>query len=152
MRRRNDILGTTLLFLAGCLLLSSQVFAQLTPEGPLHVARYQGIVVNSHGKPVIGAKVTLARGEKIKFETTTDDSGRFRFDHVSGQYLLHVERTENAGASREVIVEEIMPVLMLRNSIYVILGPGACADDCSSVFATRSEFDRALKRNNGPHY
>jgi len=87
--------------------------------------------------------------KRLKFETTTDDSGRFRFDHVSGQYLLHVERTENAGASREVIVEEIMPVLMLRNSIYVISGR-CLRDDCSSVFATRSEFDRALKRNNGP--
>jgi flagella basal body P-ring formation protein FlgA len=128
--------------------------AQLTPEGPLHVARFQGIVVNSHGNPVAGAKVTLARGEgeAIVHETTTDNSGKFRFDHVSGQYLLHVDRTENAGASREVVVEEILPVLMLKNAIYVIVGPGACSDDCSSVLASKSEFDRILKRNNGQHY
>jgi flagella basal body P-ring formation protein FlgA len=141
-----------LLVLAACLLLSSHVYAQITFEGPLHVARFQGIVVNGHGKPVIGAKVTLERGEKVRFETTTDNSGKFRFDHVSGQYLLHVNRTENAGASREVIIEELLPILMLKNTIYVIVGPGACTDDCSSVFATKSEFDRALKRNNGPHY
>ena len=59
---------------------------------------------------------------------------------------------ENAGATREVIVEEILPILMLRNSIYVIAGPGACADDCSSFFASKSDFDRALKRNNGQTY
>jgi flagella basal body P-ring formation protein FlgA len=141
-----------LLVLAACLLLSSHVYAQITFEGPLHVARFQGIVVNGHGKPVIGAKVTLERGEKVRFETTTDNSGKFRFDHVSGQYLLHVARTENAGASREVIVEEILPVLMLKNAIYVILGPGACADDCSSVLSSKDEFDHIIKRNNGQNY
>jgi hypothetical protein len=73
-------------------------------EGALHVSHIQGIVVNGHGKPVVGAKVTLARAEKVAYETKTDDSGRFDFDHVSGQYLLHVNRTEYAGASREVIV------------------------------------------------
>jgi flagella basal body P-ring formation protein FlgA len=146
------MLGTMFLFLAGWLLLSPQVYSQVADEGALHVARFQGIVVDTHGKPVVGAKVTLVREEKVKFETTTDNSGRFRFDHVSGDYLLHVDRTENAGATREVIVEEILPILMLRNSIYVIVGPGACTDDCSSIFASRSEFDHALKRNNGPHY
>ncbi len=150
--RLRCFLGMLLLTLAGCLLLSSPLYAQIEEGGPLHVARYQGIVVNSHGKPVIGAKVTLERGEKVRFETTTDNSGRFRFDHVSGQYLLHVGRTENAGASREVIVEELLPVLMLKTKIYVIVGPGACADDCSSVLSSKSEFDRILKRNNGPHY
>jgi hypothetical protein len=150
--RLRCFLGTMLLVLAGCLLLSSPAYAQIAEDGPLHVARFQGIVVNSHGKPVAGAKVTLVRGEKVKHETTTDNSGRFRFDHVSGQYLLHVDRTENAGATREVIVEEILPILMLRNSIYVIVGPGACADDCSSFFASKSDFDRALKRNNGQTY
>jgi flagella basal body P-ring formation protein FlgA len=146
------MLSTMLLVLAACLLLSSHVYAQITFEGPLHVARFQGIVVNGHGKPVIGAKVTLERGEKVRFETTTDNSGKFRFDHVSGQYLLHVARTENAGASREVIVEEILPVLMLKNAIYVILGPGACADDCSSVLSSKDEFDHIIKRNNGQNY
>jgi len=136
------------------LLLSSQLYAQITFEGALHVAHIQGIVVNSHGKPVVGATVTLARGqgEEVKFETTTDDSGRFRFDHVSGKYLLHVERTEYAGASREVVVGEVLMTVLLRNTIYVIVGPGACADDCSSVFASRSEFDRVIKRNNGHNY
>ncbi len=154
MRRRNDMLGTILLALAGCTLLSSQVHAQFTPEGPLHVAHIQGIVVNSHGKPVTGATVTLARGEgeEAEFETTTDDSGRFRFDHVSGKYLLHVGRTEYAGASREVVVGEVLMTVMLRNTIYVIVGPGACTDDCSSVLGSRSEFDRTIKRNNGQHY
>ena len=150
--RLRCFLGTMLLVLAGCLLFSSQAYAQFTSEGPLHVARFQGIVVDTHGKPVSGAKVTLERGEQVRFETATDNSGRFRFDHVSGDYLLHVDRTENAGATREVIVDEILPALMLRNSIYVIVGPGACTDDCSSVLGSRSEFDRILKRNNGQHY
>jgi hypothetical protein len=143
-----------LLVLMGWLLLTSKVQAQLTPEGPLHVAHIRGVVVDSHGKPVIDAKVTLARGEgqEVLHETATDNSGSFRFDHVSGQYLLHVGRTENAGASREVIVEEILPILMLKNTIYVIAGPGACTDDCSSVFSSKTEFDHVLKRNNGQHY
>ena len=146
------MLSTMLIVLAACLLLYSHVYAQITFEGQLHVARFQGIVVDTHGKPVVGAKVTLVREEKVKFETTTDNSGKFRFDHVSGQYLLHVARTENAGASREVIVEEILPVLMLKNAIYVILGPGACADDCSSVLSSKDEFDHIIKRNNVQNY
>ena len=152
--RLRCFLGTMLLVLSGSLLLSSQLHAQFEPEGPLHVAHIQGIVVNTHGKPVAGARVTLARseGEPVKHETTTDSAGRFRFDHVSGQYLLRVNRTEYAGASREVIIEELLPILMLKNTIYVIVGPGACTDDCSSVLASKSEFDRILKRNNGPHY
>jgi hypothetical protein len=121
-------------------------------EGALHVSHIQGIVVNGHGKPVVGAKVTLARAEKVAYETKTDDSGRFDFDHVSGQYLLHVNRTEYAGASREVIVGEALMTVMRRNTIYVIAGPGACTDDCSSVFASKSEFDRIIKRNNGHNY
>jgi hypothetical protein len=152
--RLRCFLGTMLLVLAGCLLLSSQVYAQLTPEGPLHVSRIQGIVVNGHGKPVAGATVTLARGEgeETEFETTTDDSGRFHFDHVSGKYLLRVARTEYAGASREVVVGEALMYVMRRNTIYAIVGPGACTDDCSSVFASRNEFDRVIKRNNGHNY
>ncbi len=152
--RLRCFLGAMLIVLAGCLLLSSQLHAQFAPEGPLHVARIRGIVVNSYGKPVAGATVTLARGEgeKVLHETDSDNSGRFRFDHVSGQYLLRVDRTEYAGASREVIIEEILPILMLKNTIYVIVGPGACTDDCSWVLASKSEFDRILKRNNGPHY
>jgi hypothetical protein len=152
--RLRCFLGTMLLILAGWLLVSTQLFAQITVEGALHVSHIQGIVVNSHGKPVVGAKVTLARGEgeKVQFKTTTDGSGRFRFDHVSGKYLLHVEHTENAGASREVVVGEVLMTVMLRNTIYVIAGPGACTDDCSSVFASKSEFDRVIKRNNGQNY
>jgi hypothetical protein len=143
-----------LLVLAGWLLLSLQVYAQFTPEGPLHVSHIQGVVVNSHGKPVAGATVTLSRGqgEKAEFETTTDDSGRFHFEHASGNYLLHVERTEYAGASRGVVVGEVLMTVLLRNTIYVIVGPGACTDDCSSVLGSRSEFDRILKRNNGHNY
>jgi flagella basal body P-ring formation protein FlgA len=150
--RLRCFLGTMFLALAAYLLLSSQVYAQVADDGALHVARFQGIVVNSHGTPVAGAKVTLARGEKVKHETTTDSSGRFHFDHVSGDYMLHVDRTEYAGATREVIVDEILPILMLRNSIYVIVGPGACSDDCSSFYASKGEFDRAIKRNNGHNY
>jgi 5-hydroxyisourate hydrolase-like protein (transthyretin family) len=152
--RLRCFLGRIFLVLAGCLLLSPQVYSQLTPEGALHVSHIQGIVASSHGKPVAGAKVTLSRGqgENAEFETTTDDSGRFHFDHVSGQYLLDVERTEYAGASREVIVGEVLMTVMHRDTIYVIVGPGACTDDCSSVFASRSEFDRIIKRNNGHNY
>ena len=144
--------GRVLLVLAGWLLLSSQLYAQVMVEGALHVAHIQGIVVNGHGKPVAGAKVTLERAEKVAYETKTDDSGRFDFDHVSGQYLLHVNRTEYAGASREVIVGEGLTIVMRRNTIYVIVGPGACTDDCSSFYASKSEFERAIKRNNGQNY
>ena len=35
-----------------------------------------------------------------------------------------------------------------RKKLYVILGPGACQDACSSVFTSKREFDRAIREKN----
>ena len=150
--RLRCFLGKMIFILAGAMLLSSASFAQPDAEGALHLSRIQGIVVDGHGKPVGAAKITLARGDKLAFESTTDAAGRFHFDHVSGQYRLHVTSLGNAGASREVVVGEALVALAHRNKIYVILGPGACTDDCSLVLASKSEFDHVISRNNGHNY
>ena len=117
-----------------------------------HIFKASSWTVTECLSPARKLRLRAVKEKMSEFETTTDDSGRFRFDHVSGKYLLHVERTEDAGASREVVVGEALMFLMRRNTIYVITGPGACTDDCSSVFASKSEFDRIIKRNNGHNY
>ena len=79
--------------------------------------------------------------------TKTDASGRFAFDHVYGRYSLHIEPSkEYSQLLREVIVGEAA-TLLRSQKLYVIAGPGACHDDCSSVFISKSDFEKAVRRN-----
>jgi hypothetical protein len=41
--------------------------------------------------------------------------------------------------------------LLRSNTLYVIAGPGACTDDCSSVFTSKSDFERTIRRNTSYH-
>ncbi len=80
--------------------------------------------------------------------THTDPKGAFEFDHASGEYLFRVERSANAPAAREILVRMELATLVQRKKLYVILGPGACTDACSSIFTSKQEFDKALRKLN----
>ena len=121
--------------------------AQLDLPGPERLSHVEGLVVNDTGHPVTGIEVTLSRDEKVAFQTQTDNSGRFRFEHVSsGPYQFRVKRTVNAPAERQIVVTNEMLTALERKKLYVILGPGACQDACSSVLTSKREFDRAVRK------
>lgn len=122
--------------------------AQVELDKPVHLTKAEGVVVNSQGKPLAHAEVTLDQDGKPVYTTRTDDRGGFHFDHVSGRYTFRVVRTEYAPASREVIVDFQIASSLERNKLYVIVGPGACADECSTVFTSKHEFQKAIKKKN----
>ena len=137
-------LGAAILLLAGSL-----SWAKVEPAGPMHLWRVHGFFMSAAGKPIESVEVTLLRDGQIRYRTKTDASGKFGFDHVYGRYSLHIEKSEEySQLSRDVMVGEAATV-MKRNTLYVIAGPGACTDDCASVFTSRSEFEKAVRRNTG---
>jgi len=122
-------------------------WAKVAPPGPLHLWRLHGFFMNPAGKPIENVEVTLQRDGAVVYSTKTDASGRFAFDHVYGRYSLHIERSDDySQLSREVIVGEAATMLR-SNTLYVIAGPGACTDDCSSVFTSKSDFEKAVRRS-----
>jgi len=122
--------------------------AQVAADKPLHLARVGGYVTNTAGKPVVNAEVTLDQDGTVVARTHTDQAGAFHFDHVLGHYWLRVARTENAPAAREVAVGDLVESYLERKKLYVIVGPGACQDACSSVFTSKHEFEKAIKNKN----
>jgi folate-dependent tRNA-U54 methylase TrmFO/GidA len=126
-----------------CLAISSS--AQIEFRGPEHLTGVEGYVASTAGDPVVDAEVTLVRDEKVAFRTRTDKSGEFRFEHVSGAYLFRVERSKYAPAARQIVVRDELVTRLERKRLYVIVGPGACMDECSSVFTSKHEFDRAIR-------
>jgi hypothetical protein len=103
--------------------------------------------VNPVGHPVADVEITLVRDEKVAFRTRTDKSGEFRFDRVSGQFTFRVARSDYAPASQEIVVTDEIVTALERKKLYVVLGPGACADACSAVLTSKKEFDRAIREN-----
>ncbi len=146
--RLRCFLGSTwhLLLLIG--LLSVSLHAQVEIPKALHLTHVGGYVVNSHGKPVVNVEVTLVRDDKVAFRTRTDGAGAFDFDHVSGKFWLRVARSDFAPAAREVTVQSELVTYLERKKLYVVVGPGACMDECSSVFTSRNEFDQAIRKLN----
>jgi len=122
--------------------------AQIDIPKPLHLTHVEGYVFNDQGKPLVNTEVTLVQDEAVKFKTRTDNAGAFHFDHVSGRYWFHVARSEYAPAAREINVEPEIVTALQRKKLYVIVGPGACMDECSSVFSNKNDFDRALREKN----
>ncbi len=122
--------------------------AQIDIEGPIHLTHVDGYVVNTKGKPLVNGEVTLVRDETVAFRTRTDSHGAFNFEHVSGKYWFRVARTDNAPAAREIDVTDEIATLLQRKKLYVIVGPGACMDECSSVTTSKHEFDRAIRKQN----
>jgi len=144
-------LGQASLVVALGLLASAVAWAKVEPPGPLHLWRLHGFFMDPAGKPIGNVEVTLVRDGTTHYKTKTDASGGFEFDHVYGRYSLHIEKSKDySQLSREVIVGEAA-TLLRGNSLYVIAGPGACTDDCSSVFTNKSDFEKDIRRNIGHH-
>ena len=121
--------------------------AQLDTPGPMHLARVHGVYVDAKGHPIPGAEVTLQQNDRIAYTTKTDGAGKFAFRHATGHYRLRAHMNGYSQLDRDVIVG-LDAVMYLRNeTLYVIAGPGACTDDCSSVFTNKSQFEKAIRRN-----
>jgi hypothetical protein len=141
-------LGAAFLCVTVCGVLQAQVEVDKTE----HIAKAEGLVVNSEGKPVTHVEVVLAQDGKPVYTTRTDDRGAFGFDHASGRYTFRVARTaEYAPAVRDVVVNFEIASSVERKKLYVIVGPGACEDACSSVFTSKSEFKKAIKKKKNRH-
>jgi len=126
-------------------------YAQITVYKPFHVRHVQGEVANKSGKPIADAQVTLDNGDSVAYKTKTDDSGWFRFNHAGGSHWLHVSAPQFSTASRQVIVGADFRALFNSGTFYVMLGPGACMDQCSQVFTSKKKFDRAVLSNTEQH-
>jgi hypothetical protein len=114
---------------------------------PIRITHVEGFVVNSHGKPVVNAEVTLVRDEKVLYSTRTSGDGAFQIEHASGHYILRVGRTEDAPAAQEVFVTDEIVTHLEHKKLYVVVGPGACMDACSSVYTSKREFEKAIGKN-----
>ena len=123
-------------------------YGQLDVKGPIHLISVEGLVVDTFGKPVANVEVSLARDNKVLLSTHTDKAGAFQIDHASGDYLFHVARSAYAPASQSIVVRLELVTLAQRKKLYVILGPGACADACSSVLTSKQEFEKTLRKLN----
>lgn len=135
-----------------CLVLalafSAAASAKIDLPGPEHLVKVEGVVVAPDGEPLAGVEITLTQDEKVAFQTQTDASGKFSFEHVSGHFVFHVARTKFAPAAREIVVRDELVTRVERKKLYVVVGPGACADECSSIFTNESDFKKALKIRN----
>jgi hypothetical protein len=120
--------------------------------GPEHLTHVDGLVVNTSGHAVADLEVTLVRDDKVMFQTRTDKSGEFRFEHVSGRYMFRVARSEYAPAVREIVVTDEIVTRVERKKLYVIVGPGACMDACSAVVTSKREFEETIRRKAGQHH
>jgi hypothetical protein len=138
-------LGLMLLAAPAC----GVVHAQPDVDGPIRLTHVEGVVVNTFGEPVAGVEVTLSQDDKVRRSTRTNASGAFRFDHVEGSYLFRVARTEYAPAAHQIVVRAELVAYLERKKLYVVLGPGACADECSTVVTSKEEFEHAIRKKSG---
>ncbi len=113
--------------------------------GPEHLTHVDGLVVNTSGHAVADLEVTLVKDDKVAFQTRTNTSGEFHFEHVSGRYMFRVARSDYAPAVREIVVTDEIVTRVERKKLYVIVGPGACMDECSAVVTSKREFERDIR-------
>jgi Carboxypeptidase regulatory-like domain len=139
----------SILITASIVAMAAAAHTQVEVPGPYHLARVRGVFVDAKGNPIPGAAVTLTQDDKVRFSTKTDRAGRFEIKHTSGRYSFHINMKGYSSVSREVIVGEEALTYLHSETLYVIAGPGACSDDCSSVFTSKSKFDQAIRRNTG---
>ena len=144
-------LSPAVLVFAVWLASSGMSRAKVESQGPIHLWRLHGVLVSPEGKPLENVEVTLVRDGAIAYKTQTDSAGQFAFDHVYGHFQLHIDRTKYSPLDREVIVG-IETAELSRKMLYVIAGPGACTDDCSSVFTSKNEFQKTIQRKTQRHY
>ena len=147
MLRTNDIKKVAVSAAMACLCAALSAHGQVAVDKPVHLARVEGYVANSVGTPVVNAEVTLDRDCTVAQRTRTDQAGAFHFDRILGHYWFRVARTEYAPAAREIEVGDLVTSYLERKKLYVMVGPGACADACSSVFTSKHEFERAIQKN-----
>jgi len=141
-------LSPALLAISFVLLGSSVAWAKVAPAGPLHLWRLHGFFMDRAGKPIENVEVTLVRDGVIHYKTTTSTAGEFAFEHVNGHYRLHIDKSDHfSELSREVIVGLETAMMLRSNTLYVIAGPTACTDDCSSVFTSKGDFEKTIRRN-----
>lgn len=145
-------LGKAWFVMAIWLAASGLSWGRVEAPGPIHLWRLHGFFMNAAGKPIENAEVTLVRDERVIYTMRTDGSGKFAFEHVSGRYWLHIKAPNYSGLSREVVVGLETATVLRRNTLYVIAGPGACTDDCSSIYTSKNEFDRTIQRNTQHHH
>ncbi len=136
------------LLIWSCLSVAPSLRAQIDIPGPERLSHVEGYIVNPAGHPAADVEVTLVRNDKIAYQTRTDKSGEFRFDHVSGQFTFRVARSEYSAAIREILITDEVVTALERKKLYVILGPGACKDECSLVLTSKREFDRTIRAKN----
>jgi hypothetical protein len=148
MPRRNNI-QKLLAIAASVVAMAAAAQAQIAVPGPYHLAHLRGVFVDAKGNPIQGAAVTLDRDDKVVYSAKTDRAGKFEIKHASGHYWLHVNKMGYSPLNREVIVGVEALTYLHSETLYVIAGPGACSDDCSSVFTNKSKFSQALSRNTG---
>lgn len=123
--------------------------AQLDIPKPERLTHVEGIVVDPIGHPAPNLSIKLVRDEKTVAETRSDAAGEFEFEHVpSGQYTFRIDRSHFAPAARDIIVTDEIVTHLERKKLYVILGPGACQDECSAVLTSKRDFDRTIRKNN----
>jgi carboxypeptidase family protein len=138
-------LGAAFLLMAG-----SFTSAKVEPQGPLHLWRLHGFYMDPTGNPIANVELSLQRDGAMLYKTKTDAAGWFAFEHVSGRYTLHIDKTSNySQLSREVIVGLETATILRKNTLYLVAGPGACTDDCSSVFTSKYDYENAIRRNRG---
>jgi hypothetical protein len=126
------------------------MWGKVEEPGPMHLWRLHGFYMTPTGKPIGNVEISLSRDGVVRFKTTTDASGRFAFEHVAGRYRMQIEKAQDhSQLTREVVVGLETATVLKRNTLYVIAGPGACTDDCSSVFTNKSDFEKAVRRNTG---
>jgi len=121
--------------------------AQLEAPAPFHLSHLRGVFVDAKGNPIPGAAVTLNRDDKVVGSTTTDRAGNFEIKHVTCRCWLHIHKKGYSPVSREVLVGVEALTYLHNSTLYVIAGPVACSDDCSSVFTSKSKFDQAIRKN-----
>ena len=49
---------------------------------------------------------------------------------------------------REIVVTDEVVTALERKKLYVILGPGACQDECSLILTSKHDFDREIRKRN----
>jgi Carboxypeptidase regulatory-like domain len=146
MARRNDV-QKILAIAALILATAASAHAQIEVDPPYHLSHLRGIFVDAKGNPIPDAAVTLDRDDKTLYSTRTDRSGKFEIKHASGRYWLHINMKGYSTVGRDVIIGVEMLTYLHGSTLYVIAGPGACTDDCSSVFTSKSRFDQAIRKN-----
>ena len=142
MPRKIHILGTFLLAA-----LAAAAHAQVAAPEPYHLAHLRGFFMDEKGNPIPHAAVTLVQNDKVLYSTETSNSGRFEIKHVDGRYWLRVHIDGYSTVNREVIVGVEALTYLHSETLYIIAGPGACSDDCSSVFTSKSQFLHAIRKN-----